>query len=190
MCGRDGAEFGGVKKKITLQNMFHHYLHHLNTHTLACTAPPTPPPPPPPPPFDLTSHWSSLLPCQILRLHLAGLTKITIEECYLFNSRSRSRCQCTHCGYKRLIPDQRWSRTIQSADFHVSDMVLIRRITLDGFLRKRHEQEIRTGNKLQQVKNKQKKSTHKVVSQDIFLCSLLLKCQGDVLYLFWNKCVL
>lgn len=36
MCGGAGVEFGGVEN-ITVQNTFHHYLHHPNTHSSAHT---------------------------------------------------------------------------------------------------------------------------------------------------------
>jgi len=61
---------------------------HTYTHSHACTHTPRAPS------FDLTSHWSSLLPCQIFRLHLAGLTNITMEKLfYLFNFHIKSQCQ-------------------------------------------------------------------------------------------------
>ena len=109
MCGGDGAEFGGVEN-ITLHSTFHHYLHpsqhtlaltltHAHTLSHTCTTTTTTS-------FDLTSHWSSLLPCQIFRLHLAGLTKITMEKWfYLFNFHIRSQCQCS-C--ERMIPNSQW----------------------------------------------------------------------------------
>jgi len=75
---------------------------YTNTHSCSHASPSsttTTPPPPPSPSFDLTFHWSSLLPCQIFRLRLAGLTKITMEKWfYLFNfhiirSQRQSLCE-------------------------------------------------------------------------------------------------